>query len=205
MAQKLEQLLSEQPSSDARAAGAEPAAAPPAHEPESLRPDEPVVPEPRSELHQQMELLRDQLEMAFDEVVTRISRVEKRLSSSVLMELEERSAVMVALLQQLLDRVEEAPSPPNDLSAQIEENRIRLEGRFDTLHDQIRLLREVPPTIDVSPLEDVADRGALRNAAEIATVRQGVDSLSDLVRHQEKSLSELRSTLEWIKERLLLR
>ena len=63
----------------------------------------------------------------------------------------------------------------------------------------------MPPTVDVSALEDAANRGALRNAADIATVRQGVDNLSDLVRLQEKSISELRSTLEWIKERLLLR
>ena len=80
-----------------------------------------------------------------------------------------------------------------------------MESRLDTLHTQIGLLRDVPPTVDVGELEDVANRGALRNAADIATVRQGVESLADLVRLQEKSITELRTTLEWIKERLLLR
>ena len=162
-----------------------------------------------------MDLLRDQLEMAFDEVVTRISRVEQRLSSSVLMELEERSAETLSLLHRLVATVDHAvelaeeplewPPAGNDVSAQIEENRLRVEARLESLHSQISLLRDVPPTVDVSALEDVAERGALRNAADIATVRQGVDNLSDLVRLQEKSISELRSTLEWIKERLLLR
>ena len=97
------------------------------------------------------------------------------------------------------------PAGGNDVSAQIEENRLRVESRLESLHSQISHLRDVPPTVDVSALEDAANRGALRNAADIATVRQGVDNLSDLVRLQEKSISELRSTLEWIKERLLLR
>ena len=190
LAQRLEQLLDAAPADDPDDAD----------DAESTAPEEPP-----SEIHQQMDLLRDQLEMAFDEVVTRISRLEHRLATSAFVELEERSAVMVSLLHDLVERSEAAPPPPNDLSAQIEDNRLRVESRLESLHAQIGLLRDVPPTVDVSELEDVANRGALRNAADIATVRQGVDNLSDLVRLQEKSISELRSTLEWIKERLLLR
>ena len=219
LGKKLERLLQEQPGEDApddleittdEPEAAEELAA------EDLPPAEPAVEEPPSEVHQQMDLLRDQLEMAFDEVVTRISRVEHRLSSSILMELEERSAETLTLLHRLVATVDHAvelaeepidwpPTGGNDVSAQIEENRLRVEARLESLHTQISHLRDVPPTVDVSALEDAADRGALRNAADIATVRQGVDNLSDLVRLQEKSISELRSTLEWIKERLLLR
>ena len=191
LAQRLEQLLDAAPADDADDA-------------ESAQPEVPAE-EPPSEIHQQMDLLRDQLEMAFDEVVTRISRLEHRLATSAFVELEERSVLMLSLLHELVDRGDAAPPPPNDLSAQIEDNRLRVESRLESLHSQISLLRDVPPTVDVSALEDAADRGALRNAADIATVRQGVDNLSDLVRLQEKSISELRSTLEWIKERLLLR
>jgi hypothetical protein len=169
-----------------------------------------------SELRQEMDLLRDQLEIAFDEVVTRIGRVEQRLASSAITELEARSAETLALLHGLVTTIDRAvelaeepldwpPTPTNDLSAQIEDYRIRMENRLDTLHTQIGLLRDVPPTVDVGELEEVANRGALRNAADIATVRQGVESLGDLVRLQEKSITELRTTLEWIKERLLLR
>lgn len=169
-----------------------------------------------SELRQQMDLLRDQLEGAFDEVVDRIGRVEQRLASSVISELEERSAETLHLLHRLVTTVDRAvelaeepldwpPQPSNDVSAQIEDYRIRMENRLDTLHTQIGLLRDVPPTVDVTELEEAANRGALRNAADIASVRQGVESLADLVRMQEKSITELRTTLEWIKERLLLR
>lgn len=169
-----------------------------------------------SELRHQMDLLRDQLEVAFDEVVTRIGRVEQRLTSSAINELEERSNETLALLHRLVTTVDRAvelaeepldwpPAPTTDVSAQIEDYRIRMENRLDTLHTQIGLLRDVPPTVDVAELEEVANRGALRNAADIATVRQGVESLADLVRLQEKSITELRTTLEWIKERLLLR
>ena len=41
--------------------------------------------------------------------------------------------------------------------------------------------------------------------SELLKRLQGVESLADLVRMQEKSITELRATLEWIKERLLLR
>ena len=162
-----------------------------------------------------MDLLRDQLEMAFDEVVTRISRVEQRLSTSASSwswrSAAPRRSRCCTRWWPRSTMPSSWPSSPstarrgNDLSAQIEENRLRVESRLESLHSQISLLRDVPPTVDVSTLEDAANRGALRNAADIATVRQGVDNLSDLVRLQEKSISELRSTLEWIKERLLLR
>lgn len=163
-----------------------------------------------------MDLLRDQLEEAFDEVATRLGRVEIRLASSAIAESEERNAETLSLLRRLATTVDRAvelaeepldrpPPPTNDLSVQIEDYRIRMENRLDSLHTQVSLLRDVPLTVDVTELEDVANRGALRNAADIATVRQGVESLADLVRAQEKSITELRTTLEWIKERLLIR
>ena len=113
--------------------------------------------------------------------------------------------MMVSLLHELVDRGDAAPPPPNDLSAQIEDNRLRVESRLESLHSQIGLLRDVPPTVDVSALEDAANRGALRNAADIATVPAGRGRPVRPRAPAENSISELRSTLESIKERLLLR
>ena len=118
-----------------------------------------------------MDLLRDQLEMAFDEVVTRLSRVEQRLSSSVLRELEERSAETLSLLHRLVATVDHAvelaeepidwpPTGGNDVSAEIEENRLRVESRLESLHTQISNLRDVPPTVDVSARRTSPTRGA---------------------------------------------
>ena len=41
--------------------------------------------------------------------------------------------------------------------------------------------------------------------ADIASLRHNVDSVAEAVRQQERWVGEMRTTLEWIKERLLLR
>ena len=62
---------------------------------------------------------------------------------------------------------------------------------------------DAPLAVDTSRLEDVASRGSLHNAADIANLRRDVEALTESARSQDKTLRDLRATLEWIKDRLL--
>lgn len=101
----------------------------------------------------------------------------------------------------------------NDLVAELQrqltvglrESRASVEASLEELRQQVATLGHRTVTVDTTDLEDVTRRGALHNAADIANLRGGVESLSEVVRLQEKGIGELRSTLDWIKERLLLR
>lgn len=142
----------------------------------------------------EMDILRQQLDAAFDEVVGRIDRVELRLATlpapgPAIVDL----GPVAARLGQLDER----------LATKLTESRIRLEGGLEQLRHQIAELRDAPIELNTRTLEDAAHRESLRNAADIATLRQTVEALSEGVRRQSEDLGELRTTLGWIKERLL--
>ncbi|MEO6317624.1 MAG: hypothetical protein ABIP36_02460 [Acidimicrobiales bacterium] len=159
-------------------------------------------------LRREMDVLRQQLDVAFDEVVGRVDGVELRLTAL-------RSAIDEAVAASHQTR---PPDPAivdlgsvaarlgqldERLATKLTESRIRLEGGLDQLHHQIAELRDAPIELDTRTLEDAAHRESLRNAADIATLRQTVERLTEAVRRQSEDLAELRTTLGWIKERLL--
>jgi hypothetical protein len=91
------------------------------------------------------------------------------------------------------------------LSEQLIDSRMRLEEGLEQVRAQLEAFRATPIPVNTKALEDAADRGSLRNAADIANLRRNIEALAESVRIQDRGLSELRTTLDWIKERLLLR
>lgn len=160
-----------------------------------------------------MEQLRDQLEHAFDEVVTRLQGVEAHLGplrQSVAAHMEglraadRRSGRMIELLLALPEAVA-GDGSSDSISDQLIEGRMHLEAGLRDLRDEVAGLRATPVPVDTHLLEAAADRGALRNAADIAGLKRNIDALAEAVRAQDAALTELRTTLDWIKERLLIR
>jgi hypothetical protein len=84
-------------------------------------------------------------------------------------------------------------------------DRARIEAGLAGLAEELKVLRNRPVSVDTSTLEQAASRGALHNAADIANLRRDIEALAEAVRVQDKGIGELRTTLDWIKERLLLR
>ncbi len=160
-------------------------------------------------------------------------RNDTRAHVDALYATEIRSAEMIEVLLRLNTTVEDAlaspngvpeqpaPAPPvavdlgpvderllrlgDGLGEQLIDNRLRIERGLDGLRDELMVLRDKPITVDTTALEDVAKRGALHNSADIANLRHSIEALAETVRIQDKGISELRTTLDWIKERLLLR
>ncbi len=173
--------------------------------------------------------LRRQLEVAFDEVVARVGRVELRLATLRTNADGQASAAAadrdetLALLRHLVTTIDGTvaashESAPTEaavvdlgpvavrlgqldelLATKLTEGQIRLEGGLDQLHQQMAELRNAPIDVDTRSLEDAARPGTLHNAA----LRQTVEALTEAVRHHDKGIDELRTTLDWIKERLL--
>ena len=70
----------------------------------------------------------------------------------------------------------------------------------------LRTMQERPASASTwRAIEEAARRAALPNAADIANVRREIETLAEAVRFQEKGIGEIRTTLDWIKDRLLLR
>jgi hypothetical protein len=170
-----------------------------------------------------MDLLRDQLEAAFGELVEKVERVELRLAalrqtadaqSEAGWRIDERSDATLVLVRDLVATLDAAvaasreplpePAIVVDL-APIAERLDHLDAAVTASHRELVRLHDDPLPLDTRRLEDVASRGSLHNAADIANLRQEIASLTDSMRLQEKGLSELRATLDWIKDRLLLR
>lgn len=187
-----------------------------------------------SALQREMEVLRDQLEQAFDETAGRFNRVEIRLGT-LRQQIEAQTggatssdaltARIIELLLGLTDRVDAAPSPSSTsgaaadlaplnehlvqlrqaLTDQLIDTRMRIESGIQMLRDEVTSTRVDPVAVDTRALEDAADRGALRNAADMANLRRNIEALAEVVRAQDKGITDLATTLDWIKERLLLR
>jgi hypothetical protein len=146
-----------------------------------------------TELGREMDLLRDQLEAAFAEVVGQVDHLTRRVA-------ELRAALDTAVAASA------EPWEPDPLSVDLEPVMERL-GHLDAAvaatHRELVRLQDEPLALDTSRLEDVASRGSLHNAADIANLRRDVELLSESARSQDKVLREVRATLEWIKDRLL--
>lgn len=160
-----------------------------------------------------------------EEVVARVKRVEARLAAlrqtsetqlAMLQAAESRSADLIEVLLSLIATIEAAGSPapaaPVDvrqledaLAQRLVDGRLHVEAALDQMRTELESLRGAPITVDLRALEDAADRGSLRNAADIANLRQSIEGLADTVRAQGKGIGEVRTTIDWIKERLLLR
>lgn len=182
---------------------------------------DPVVVAVTAELHAEIDDLRDQLEAAFGETIGKLDRVELRLASlrqnadaqaAALQRVDERSAAAVELASHTIATLEEAiatsraaddDEPYPALLGPIHARLGRIDEALLSTQRQLERLLETPARVDTRNLEDVATRGALHNAADIANLRQDVEALVDAVRMQDAGLGELRSTLDWIKERLL--
>ena len=91
------------------------------------------------------------------------------------------------------------------LAAHLAADRHRIEASLTGLAREITALGSRPMSVNTRGLEEAVDRGALHNAADIANLRQDMVGLVEAVRLQEKGITELRATLDWIKERVLLR
>jgi hypothetical protein len=174
-----------------------------------------------TELSHEMDLLRDQLEAAFAEVVGQVQGVNRRLAgvrqaveaqTAAVDRLTERADATLALVQELVATLDAAvaasrepwePEPlPVDLSPVVE-RLDHLDAAVSAAQRDLTRLHDVPLPIDTRRLEDVASRGSLHNAADIANLRRDLESLTDSARSQDKSLRDLRTTVDWIKDRLL--
>ncbi len=182
------------------------------------------------ELQRELDVLREQLDDAFDDVVNRINRVELRLAG-VRQTAESTSTAATATGQRVADVVTElrhvaatldAAVAAGEASADVPvpvdfrpvDGRLaeldaaltaRLDAGLDAVRRQIDSLRTARLAVDTHDLEETASRGALHNAADIANLRQDIEKLAEVVRRQESGIDELRTTLNWIKDRLLLR
>lgn len=166
-----------------------------------------------------MDELRDQLDQAFTELFDRMDRLDAgsaaaRIQAGTalamakdadaaqqeapaldLAPLDERLAALDARLHQFAE----------GLGAHLAADRARIEASLTGLSKEINALAARPVEADTKPFLEAADRAALHTAADIANLRNDVEALTEAVRLQDKNLGELRTTLDWIKERLLLR
>ena len=178
-------------------------------------------------VRQDFEELHDQLEVAFEELDERIDGLRRQqevltrnaeaqneglqhsadLGARVLEQLD----VVHLSLGDLAARIPTSDRPVGDdghideLTAQVADGRTSLEEKLADLAREVTRLRAVPVQVDLRSLEDAVRGGMLHNAADISTLHRDVETLTEAVRLQDKGLSELRTTLDWIKERLLLR
>ena len=136
-------------------------------------------------VRQDFEELHDQLEVAFKELDERIDGLRRQ--------------------QEVQTRNAEAQNHIEELTAQVADGRTSLEDKLAELAREVTRLRAVPVQVDPKSLEDAVHGGMLQNAADISSLHRDVETLADALRLQDKGLSELRTTLDWIKERLLLR
>jgi hypothetical protein len=153
-----------------------------------------------AELRAETDELREQLEAAFGEVVGHLERAEGAQRST-----HELVQEVLATLQAAVDASRE-PQEQGTAAVDLEPVAARLDQLDEvaaaTFRELVRL-QEVPLSIDTSRLEDVASRGSLHNAADIANLRRDVEALTESARAQEKALRELKATLEWVKDRML--
>jgi tetrahydromethanopterin S-methyltransferase subunit B len=174
-----------------------------------------------SELVREMDLLRDQLEEAFAEVVEKVDQLGRRLvalqgsndtHTAEVDRLAERSDSTLALVQDLVATLDAAvaasrePWEPDPVAvdlAPIAERLGHLDEAVAATYRELVRMHDAPLAVDTSRLEDVASRGSLHNAADIANLRRDVEALTESARSQDKTLRDMRSTLEWIKDRLL--
>lgn len=144
-----------------------------------------------AELTREMDLLRDQLEAAFAEVVGQVDQIASRLAAI------ERAAEAQA------EALERPNGSGEDSLALVRDRLSHLDQAVAATHRELVRLQEVPLAVDTRRLEDVASRGSLHNAADIANLRRDIESLTESARSQDRALRELRTTLDWIKDRLL--
>jgi predicted nucleic acid-binding Zn-ribbon protein len=167
-----------------------------------------------------MDLLHDQLEAAFAEVVDKIDHLGRRVASveratdattAAMEQLNERSDRTMAMVEDLVATLDAAvaasrePLEPDPVAVDLGPISDRL-GHLDeavaATHRELVRLHDVPLAVDTSRLEDVASRGSLHNAADIANLRREVEGLAASARTQDQTLRDLRATLEGIKDRM---
>jgi hypothetical protein len=174
-----------------------------------------------SELERELDHLRDQLEAAFVEVVGKVERMAARVTAveqtatatlASVEQLDERSQRTLTLVEELVATLDAAvaasrePWEPDPVAvdlAPISERLGHLDEAVAATHRELVRMQDVPLAVDTSRLEDVASRGSLHNAADIANLRRDVEVLTESARSQDKTLRDLRATLEWIKDRML--
>ena len=131
--------------------------------------------------------------------VDRIEQVDAAVRSVAERPVSEPFAVDLAPLDQRIDRL------VTELGQRLAEDQARIQDSLAAITKELAASARSPVTVDTSALEDATRRGALHNAADIANLRRDVEVLAEAVRGQDKGIGEVRTTLEWIKERLLLR
>ena len=129
----------------------------------------------------------------------RIEQVDEAVRSLALRSDREVPAVDLAAIDQRLDLL------VKQLGQRLAGDRARLEDGLAAMTKELTSIVRTPVTVDTTALEDATHRGALHNAADIANLRREIEVLTEAVRLQDKGIGEIRSTLEWIKDRLLLR
>lgn len=174
----------------------------------------------------ELDSLRTQLNSVFDEMAAALTRQQDEHSQMLAGLAGQARAVetqqqvghqTLDLLAQTLEEVRRGAATVatattdagtgdvDALAEQIATNQQRLEKGLTIILRDVSKLRDEPVEVDVRGVEDAATRGALQNAADISTLQRQLTGLTEAVHRQDKHLSELRSTLDWIKERLLLR
>jgi hypothetical protein len=148
-----------------------------------------------SELRAEMDELREQLEQAFNELFERMDRLEVDPPTLDLAPLDERLADLDGRLRLFAE----------GLGAHLAGDRARIEASLTGLSQELAAVAGRRVEMDTRALDEAVSRGTLHNASDIANLRLDVEHLIDAVGLQDKGITELRATLEWIKERLLLR
>lgn len=139
------------------------------------------------------------------ETASLLQRSIDRINDATTSGTEPSAAVEQAIVPQLESINDLMAGLQHQLAAELRDSRARVDSGLAELREQVATLGDRTITVDTTDLEDVTRRGALHNAADIANVRNQVEFLAESVKLQEKGIAELRSTLDWIKERLLLR
>jgi chromosome segregation ATPase len=126
------------------------------------------------------------------DVIKRVDALPQPASSTQL------TGVVQSLEQKLAASVEGVAGQVERLGAQTQEE-------LAVLQQAMRALARMPTPVDIAPFEAALEGTALRVSADVANVRGDVTQLGRIVEAQQHELRELRATLDWIKERLLLR
>lgn len=210
MAEQIERIFNDQPGDRAPEANVRAPSAPVEGDGEGT-----------NDIARDTDLLRDQLEAAFAEVVGKVDGIARHLTDlergddvhrRAVEQLTQRSDRTLAMVEDLVATLDAAvaasrepwePDPvPVDLGP-IAERLAHLDEAMAATQRELGRLHDEPLAIDTSRLEDVASRGSLHNAADIANLRREVEALTDAARSQDRAMRDLRATLEWIKDRML--
>ncbi|MGK2948929.1 MAG: hypothetical protein ACSLFP_10165 [Acidimicrobiales bacterium] len=148
-------------------------------------------------VQQDMDLLRSQLDAAFDHLETMVGEV-----AASVRRLADRPAAEPVAAVDLHPLVDQVQRLHEDVAAQVADSRKALRSDLTRLAER---LGEGTVEVDTRRLEEVVHRGAIANAADIANLSGELEALIAAIKAHDTNLSDLRKQIEWIKQRVLSR